>query len=152
MVDSPVGKLQLSQPKKLKGSQMSYYQKPAQPFTSALELYGSSSKCCNAPRRLVRSRRKGFVSQNCTECGNSGIVPLADLPPIECPSCGKRMKPHVHSLTKNYAYRCKCNPVTIELHRLIPSWEEIFEYCGLGLDSDHHRHKQNKEADMPHQA
>lgn len=85
------------------------------------------SRCCNAPTLLVQSMSGGFVTANCSECGQkSGLRrdEFYDLNVwVSCPECRTRMDPAI--LNKNYGYKCgKCS-WNAELSSMVPQWDEI---------------------------
>ena len=102
---------------------------------SKLELYGSDSHCCGRPSQIVISRDGGFVSQNCTDCGRSRKIRLAELPDLVCKMCRRPMEKYVNS-NKNYAYRCSACVRGVELCSIVPHWSEEFRYCGLAIDHE----------------
>lgn len=91
-----------------------------------------------AQRIIVRSRPGGLVSQNCESCGHPNKVGLRQLPPLDCPHCGNALEPFTNH-RKNYAYGCSLCDTATELASMVPHWDELFEYDGLGLDSDQQR-------------
>ena len=101
-------------------------------------LFGSRTRCfdCTGSKRhvVVRSRNGGFVTQNCESCGAPHSLSFGDLPACKC-HCGTDYAP-CKTLMGNYAYTCpSCNAI-VELHTLVPHWNELFDYHGFGLDTD----------------
>lgn len=100
-----------------------------------LILYGSPSRCCKSPSRIVLSREGGFVTQNCISCGVPRALNLNDIQELYCSACSSKLIKYINS-DKNYAFKChKCNH-SIELASLVPHWSEIFDYKGYALEGD----------------
>ena len=86
-----------------------------------------ASPCCALPMLLVQSMQGGFVTQNCSKCGEfmtlseAGFLSL-DLW-VSCPRCRKRMTPQL--VSKNYGYRCAGCDVAVLLAALLPRWQDL---------------------------
>jgi len=96
------------------------------------------SNCCESRMILVRSREKGFISQNCLRCGMSYHVIEQEIPDFDCESCWRapRNSVSVRIVDKNYVYRCeRCRKQWL-LAEIIPHWSELFPYCGLAAPGD----------------
>lgn len=100
-----------------------------------MELYGRVLRCCGGRSRIVLSRPGGFVSQNCESCGKSRKITKAELPTLFCPHCDCRLRV-TYDGKKNYVYACGECSYRIRLADYVPHWSELFEECGLGLDSN----------------
>jgi len=102
-------------------------------------LHGfSKSKCCGHETLLVRSRKHGFVSQDCLKCGESDYVNELDLPDLACDKCAATMaigKDRKH----NYVYECDACQFRFVLADILIHWDERFTYSGLAVDSDQWR-------------
>lgn len=90
-----------------------------------LKLYGSLSYCHQRPSIIVRSMEGGFVTQNCTQCGNKRTLPFDELPDLICGECEKDLIPFINN-DQNYAYKCSSCETTYILADLVPWWYEIF--------------------------
>jgi hypothetical protein len=92
-------------------------------------------KCGRTSARIVvRSRRGGFVTQNCVECGHPSAVRLAELPLADCGRCGNPMK----AVRKwdGYVYECgKCKHAT-HIGGVVPDWSDLFQYDGYAIEND----------------
>jgi hypothetical protein len=113
------------------------------PPAGKLLLFGRDSfcfKCRQVTRKVVvRSRRGGFVSQDCESCGGSRYLPEGAVPALACAQCD-------HPLAKcrdafgNYAYRCAPCGVQFRLSDIVPSWQELnFDFDGLSIDPEYRR-------------
>jgi hypothetical protein len=99
-------------------------------------LYGPRpSKCCNAKTVLVQSRAGGFVSQDCSVCGNSGRISITELPKIPCDICGTELQASKDALS-NYVYRCESCSRVRKLGDMLPRWSDYFPYSGLAAHGD----------------
>ncbi len=88
----------------------------------------STSPCCGAPTLLVQSMEGGFVTTNCSECGEHTTLPnsafFGDIDLwISCPECRERMEPEM--IDKNYGYVCESCDLGILLASLLPRWEDL---------------------------
>lgn len=92
------------------------------------------SRCCNAQRTIVVSRRGGFVTQNCSTCGKPDPVSLLDLPRQCCQRCESELE--VGTTYGNYCYRCPDCGRSWEVAQLVPHWSELLSECGYGLEGD----------------
>jgi len=93
------------------------------------------STCCSrAQTTIVLSRPNGFVTQNCSCCGKPRSVRPTDLPERYCLRCEVRLD--VGYKWNNYVYRCPACGDESEVAKLVPKWNEMFDYQGYGLDSD----------------
>ena len=99
----------------------------------ALLLYGSTSRCHNAPSLIVRSHEGGHVTQNCMVCGTPRKLPLSLVPELKCPACGAPLEIFKDERS-NYAYRCPQCKNTFKLASVVPHWSEEFEYHGFRPD------------------
>jgi hypothetical protein len=91
---------------------------------------------CSSPQLIVRSRKNGFVTQNCERCGNNAWISLHEIPPFTCASCQKPIAPRILGRKNNYAYYCfKCG-VIVWLWELVPWWHERFEYRGIATPNE----------------
>ena len=106
-----------------------------------LVLRGSESSCCRAPSLIVRSRERGFVTQNCETCGKPRWVSLSELPDLSCGRCRKTLARNTNRF-KNYVYFCPDCRSEWQISDLVPRWDERFDYYGFGLDSDVHNRRQ----------
>jgi hypothetical protein len=96
-------------------------------------LFGrDKSPCCGYPQRIVRSRPGGYVTQNCTKCGEPRNIRLDELPKLTCPRCGRLMTADYDGV-RNYAYRCPCGPWEYAVHEMVPAWQEEFAEHGHGI-------------------
>ena len=99
-----------------------------------LLLYGTDSKCCRARSIIVKSRDGGFISQNCEECGKPRKITKAELPHLSCVECDQPLSKMV--IGKNYHYCCNECEGTWEVSEIVFEWNDLFDYHGLGLDTD----------------
>ena len=89
----------------------------------------SISDCCGEPTLLVQSMEGGFVTRNCSRCGQYTTLPERvfkneiDLW-VACPKCKGRMKPEVLP-DKNYGFVCTPCDICIKLSDLLPRWEDL---------------------------
>ena len=86
------------------------------------------SECCGIPTLLVQSMDGGYVTRNCSDCGEKATLPnhafLNDIDLwVSCPECRERMEPDM--VEKNYAYVCASCGVWIKLASLLPKWEDL---------------------------
>jgi hypothetical protein len=102
---------------------------------NSLILYGKDSHCCNADSIIVRSRERGFVTQNCQNCGRPRALHFEELPPLVCGRCQSLLRTH-RNFNGNYAYLCPVCGVEVELATIVPHWDELFDRCGYALESD----------------
>lgn len=88
----------------------------------------SDSKCCNAPTILVQSRKGGFVTRNCSRCGEKDTFPINSFYELDiwisCMQCKERMSPSLVEKT-NYGYICKKCESYIRLADILPYWEDL---------------------------
>ena len=89
----------------------------------------SMSDCCGEPTLLVQSMDGGFVTRNCSRCGESTTLPETVFKDeldlwVACPECGERMKPDVLP-DKNYGYVCVSCDVGVKLADLLPRWKDM---------------------------
>ena len=84
---------------------------------------------------VVKSRDGGYVSRNCEACGTSNRLRLEELGELRHEDCGGVAQPFV-SARKNYSYRCTGCADEIELHELVPRWQEFGQYSGLAATDD----------------
>jgi hypothetical protein len=61
-------------------------------------------------------------------------VSFGELPARQC-HCGADCAPCLTPLG-NYAYNCHSCNATVELHTLVPHWDELFDRHGFGLETD----------------
>ena len=93
------------------------------------------SSCCSCNSMIVKSRDGGFVSQNCLKCGKPNYINQNSLPELKCEFCDSILKIELID-GKNYFYVCeKCNK-NWKLSEEVPDWKDIFEYSGLGIQSE----------------
>jgi len=99
-------------------------------------IFGTrQSPCCTRSMLLVRSRRGGFISQNCIQCGKPSWVNMAELPQILCDHCGTELT--VQKVDgQNYFYVCEPCGKQWMLGEVLPDWQELFEHCGLAAYGD----------------
>ena len=85
------------------------------------------SECHGKPTLLVRSMPGGFVTANCSECGERRRLndhEFRDLGLwVACPQCKKRMHPVV--IDNNYAYSCHDCEWEVRLSDLLPPWSSL---------------------------
>lgn len=102
------------------------------------------STCHDAPTILVESKRGGYVTSNCSRCGEFTTLSRAEFSdlklPINCPECRGPMRTHVPQWspsvrlpTSNYAFRCDECRVYVELHWLLPKWSDLFTRQSAGV-------------------
>ncbi len=105
-------------------------------MTSKLLIYSTTlSTCCRSRQLIVLSREGGFVTQNCTSCGNARRVREAQLPDLYCVPCGCQMAPFQGD-DKCFWYSCsRCN-TDYRLPDLVPWWYEYFRYCGVATPNE----------------
>ena len=84
---------------------------------------------------VVQSREGGFVTRDCTSCGESNSVRLVQLPVLICGGCSGELEP-TKNRRGNYAYDCRVCAVSTELARIVPFWDEVFSYSGYGIETD----------------
>ncbi len=100
-------------------------------MTEKMILYGKHlCRRCNCLRILVRSRKGGFVTQNCVRCEKPQSVHVADLPDLYCGECDEKLEKFQR---QNYFYYCEKCAREWELAALIPHWDELFEYYGYEI-------------------
>lgn len=97
--------------------------------TYPIRIEGRSlSVCCNKPTLLVQSMRGGFVTRNCSSCGQPKTLSYhaffneIDLW-VACPECKERMDPAM--LHNNYGFLCSSCDIGIELATLLPYWSDL---------------------------
>ena len=97
------------------------------------------SDCCGSKMILVRSRDGGFVSQNCLKCGKESYhLHEKDIPDLDCAGCKGTPAGSViiEIVNKNYVYKCeRCRRQWV-LAEILPHWQDLFPYCGLGAPGD----------------
>lgn len=87
------------------------------------------SRCHGARLVLMLSRSRGFVSANCSTCGQPTHVRVGDLPPQRC-ICGIEMT--VRYLDgKNYFYVCESCGENWMLAARLPPYYKYFSYHPL---------------------
>lgn len=102
----------------------------------SVELNSYCTRCRSYTNHLVvKSRAKGFVTQDCLECGKPAPVGLPQLPPLVCLRCGKQFVPKVNG-RGNYEYECSGCHARFVLADWVPVWNEHFYYDGFAVDSD----------------
>ncbi len=86
------------------------------------------SRCHNKPTFLVQSMTGGFVTANCSECGNSATLSNDEFRDLKlwvgCPKCKGRMKDEILG-DRNYGYRCERCRIEIILSDLLPMWSDL---------------------------
>lgn len=103
-----------------------------------VRIIGPMSKCHEAPTLLVRSMTGGFVTANCTECGEPQSINMNEFEAahmttwISCPVCRRRME--IGKLAEiregrkragNYGYSCgNCN-ICFLAGEILPDWRDI---------------------------
>src|SRR4051794_29674903 len=92
-------------------------------------LFGSPCRCHSKRSLIVRSRERGFVTQNCVVSGRPRALHMHELPQVDCASCGMSMETFIN-VENNYAYRCSRCDKSAELASIVPHWSERFEYFG----------------------
>jgi len=98
-------------------------------------LYSTADCRCGGKTLLVRSREGGFVSRNCLKCGKSNYAGETQLPDLQCDHCGNKLMIRMVD-GKNYFYVCDTCNQKWQLSEVLPHWNELFEYSGLGVESD----------------
>lgn len=93
----------------------------------------SQSHCHAAPQLLVQSREGGFITKNCTMCGESRRVGFHELPSLSC-DCGQMMEKKM--MLKNYGYSCGHCSREFELWTRVPYWAHLFGYCGVATPNE----------------
>lgn len=101
----------------------------------ALLLFGGASWCHGARSVVVRSRQGGFVTQNCETCGKPRALKRDEVPALTCQRCQIDLDQFTNA-KKNYAYSCRQCEMVVALPDLVPSWSDLFEYQGYGIESD----------------
>ena len=85
------------------------------------------SKCHQAPTLMVQSMEGGYVTANCSKCGNKSSVSQADFDSLQlwvsCPECRGRMVPCIYR--KNYGYSCEDCDLFVRLAHLLPRWRDL---------------------------
>ncbi len=89
---------------------------------------GSKSKCCNKPTLLTQLLPGGFVTKDCSKCGNPEFLSKTEFFHeidlwVSCPKCRQRMAQAM--IKSNYGYECKHCEMGIWLAALLPRWEDI---------------------------
>jgi hypothetical protein len=88
------------------------------------------SKCCGARSAIVRSRKGGFVSQDCTECGASIHIRPEHFPAVPCWTCRKPLVVKKKQWS-NYYFVCESCNGNWKVADVVPGWHEYFDYHGL---------------------
>ena len=103
-----------------------------------LRLYvDRKSNCCGKAQILVLSRPGGFIAKNCSDCGIPRKVGLNELPPLRCDECDRVMDvPPPDKEDKNYYYSCSECGIGFHLFTRLPTWSELFDYCGLATPNE----------------
>ena len=99
------------------------------------ELYGSTSYCHRTKSIIVRSRQGGFVTQNCVHCGKPRAIKIEELPPWFCELCNMLCE-RIVNINKNYAYKCPKCKKEIEVAKLVPHWDDLFDEWGYALEDE----------------
>src|SRR5690349_16404784 len=85
------------------------------------------SPCCAFPTLLVESMPGGFVTQNCSKCGEYMTPSEEEFENLDlwvsCPRCRRRMSSQM--VAKNYGFVCKQCAVAILLASILPRWREL---------------------------
>ena len=85
------------------------------------------SKCHNAPTFIVQSMDGGFVTSNCSKCGEKEPLSYDAFQSLElwvaCPTCKEAMIPEM--IEKNYCYVCKSCNEFIKFSDLLPHFSDI---------------------------
>ena len=82
------------------------------------------SQCHDAPTVLVKSKNGGYVTQNCTKCGDADHIEVAAMPEyFFCPLCDK---PVERVKRTKSMYDCKRCQIKWELHTIVPEWSDLF--------------------------
>lgn len=89
---------------------------------------GSKSNCCNATTLLTQLLPGGFVTKDCSKCGNPEFLSKTEFFHeidlwVSCPKCRQRMAQAM--IKSNYGYECKHCEMGIWLAALLPRWEDI---------------------------
>jgi len=104
-----------------------------------LQTVYSESPCPidGADRQIVLSRPGGFVTQDCTECGNSKTLALWDIPPVRCPKCSALVTVGMGGKkNRNYVGRCSCGHFFL-LGDIVPYWVDAgYPRCGVAAPGD----------------
>lgn len=98
-------------------------------------LSNSLSLCCQSKAMIVRSRKGGFITANCTKCGEPGYISEENIPIIDCPQCGSKMyidKDHY----KSYIYKCSGCEYKSLISELVYDWSDEFKYHGIAAYGD----------------
>ena len=86
------------------------------------------SRCHNKPTLLVQSMQGGFVTANCSECGEKTNLSFYEFRELQlwvsCPQCRKRMSQYI-TKEENYGYQCSSCAIYIWLADLLPYWHEL---------------------------
>jgi hypothetical protein len=98
----------------------------------------SPCKACGNIAVIVRSRKGGYVTQNCLKCKHHANVTVSELPMLLCGNCNEEMEAKV--IQKNYWYECEDCQLSCKLADLVPHWDEFFEYDPHPLPSDYLRY------------
>ena len=95
-------------------------------------IYGrSDSPCCGYRSIIVRSRKGGFVTQNCGKCGKPRSIIPKEFPMRKCSKCHGEMS--IIKVKYNYAYKCnRCGKLDM-VSSIVHSWEEKFTYHGYPI-------------------
>jgi type I restriction enzyme R subunit len=87
------------------------------------------SDCHKAPMLLVQSMKGGFVTANCSICGEKSVLRNRDFFDLDlwvsCPKCRQRMKATM--VAKNYGFECECPTCNWRciLASMLPQWDEL---------------------------
>jgi hypothetical protein len=79
---------------------------------------------------IVRSREGGFVTQNCVNCEIPKAIRITALPDLYCGKCDNQLEKFKR---QNYFYHCEDCEAEWDLAKLVPHWDELFEYYGYEI-------------------
>lgn len=94
------------------------------------------SKCHKETTLLVKSKSRGYVSQNCSTCGQLDTITFEEIRElalwVSCPECRREMTLQQLSEIKgeklasaNYGYSCSYCLHYLLLADLLPEWDDI---------------------------
>ncbi len=94
------------------------------------------SRCHAKPTLLVQSMKGGFITANCSECGDKDTINHTEflkLPLwVSCPRCKKQMARALLSRIKgnsrlagNYGFACSSCSIYLLLADLLPYWDDL---------------------------
>lgn len=82
------------------------------------------SLCHNASTVIVKSKSGGFVTQNCTKCGDADQIQVEAMPDyFFCPVCDKPVERVKRTKSMFECRRCQ---IKWDLVTIVPEWSELF--------------------------